>query len=554
MAEIRFIVDTDGTTVPHYTSLFAAEADLQGTNYITADQQPVIECRASSGAAETGTSQVLISGWTLDATHYLTIESTGAYRHPGYWDDTKYRLSITGNAYRVSQQYVRTVGLQIEEVHTGGRTAITISATDALIDKCIARTDAAGNSSNCVAVNGTYAPVIQNCLLHNRSSSGKGFTDVASSSGSGAKLYNNTFVGANDGDTAIEAEVGGGNVVDARNNLFYNFGTSASGDFAATSDYNATDRATIATGGANDRVSQTFTFVNAVSGDYHLDAADTGAKDQGADLSALGFSTDIDGATRSGTWDIGFDEVVVVSGGADVPLTATSGGGTQLTALLSVRKSLVASFNGSGGLTAFLALGKPLSSDSQGGGGDSGAALSAGKAISGTSSGTGTLTATLSALSSDALSGGVVGVGSLMASLSVGKPISGTFSGTGGASALTSLRKPLRGTSSGSSGGGAALVLAIDLAGRSIGISSASSVLSVIGGDSLAATIGGAGTFTASLAIGKSFNVVFVGAGVLGAGLISGTIGTEPHPLDVVVIQELFDVEVTQELFDLEVQ
>lgn len=52
--------------------------------------------------------------------------------------------------------------------------------------------------------------------------------------------------------------------------------------------------------------------MNEGSYDFHLDSSDTAAKDQGYDLSAI-FTTDIDGDTRSGTWDIGADEYVALS-------------------------------------------------------------------------------------------------------------------------------------------------------------------------------------------------------------------------------------------------
>ena len=49
--------------------------------------------------------------------------------------------------------------------------------------------------------------------------------------------------------------------------------------------------------------------ISFASDGYHLDATDTGAIDQGTDLSAI-FTDDIDGGTRSGTWDIGCDECI----------------------------------------------------------------------------------------------------------------------------------------------------------------------------------------------------------------------------------------------------
>lgn len=60
------------------------------------------------------------------------------------------------------------------------------------------------------------------------------------------------------------------------------------------------------------------TYVDSANDDFHLALGDTTAKDQGTDLSGDGvfaFDDDIDGETRSGTWDIGFDEYVVTAGG-----------------------------------------------------------------------------------------------------------------------------------------------------------------------------------------------------------------------------------------------
>jgi hypothetical protein len=53
----------------------------------------------------------------------------------------------------------------------------------------------------------------------------------------------------------------------------------------------------------------TVSFVDAANGDFHLTSGDTVAKDNGTDLSGT-FTTDIDGQTRTGTWDIGADEYV----------------------------------------------------------------------------------------------------------------------------------------------------------------------------------------------------------------------------------------------------
>ena len=48
-------------------------------------------------------------------------------------------------------------------------------------------------------------------------------------------------------------------------------------------------------------------FADTTAYDFHLHSSDTTAKDAGTDLSGT-FTDDIDGDTRSGTWDIGADE------------------------------------------------------------------------------------------------------------------------------------------------------------------------------------------------------------------------------------------------------
>lgn len=58
---------------------------------------------------------------------------------------------------------------------------------------------------------------------------------------------------------------------------------------------------------------RTVTFEDEAGDDFHLDSTDTGAVDYGTDLSGdanLAFTDDIDGNTRSGTWDVGADEII----------------------------------------------------------------------------------------------------------------------------------------------------------------------------------------------------------------------------------------------------
>lgn len=96
------------------------------------------------------------------------------------------------------------------------------------------------------------------------------------------------------------------------------------GTFAAGTDYNATDGTDNIGQGTHNRISQAFSFLDEASSDFHLMETDDGAKDHGDDLSDdpdLPFSTDIDSNTRTGSWDIGADEVynsLKINGGVKV--------------------------------------------------------------------------------------------------------------------------------------------------------------------------------------------------------------------------------------------
>jgi len=120
-----------------------------------------------------------------------------------------------------------------------------------------------------------------------------------------AYLYNCTGIA----NTAIGVgtfyQLGGTAV--AKNCLAVNSGTDSAflGTFTMTNC--ASDDATAV--GTSPRINQTFTFVNAGAFNYHLAAADAGAKGFGTDLSAdatFAFTDDVDRQMWLG-WSIGFD-------------------------------------------------------------------------------------------------------------------------------------------------------------------------------------------------------------------------------------------------------
>ena len=125
-------------------------------------------------------------------------------------------------------------------------------------------------------------------------------------------MYNNTIVGrqCNFGSQANALYIN--NII---NTSVSNYTVSTSSDynmFSGAFDF----------GGDNDEQEVTFDFENTATFDYHLTADDTGAKDKGTDLSSddnYAFSTDKDGDTRSGTWDVGAYEYTSGGSTASIP-------------------------------------------------------------------------------------------------------------------------------------------------------------------------------------------------------------------------------------------
>src|SRR3990172_4238666 len=82
----------------------------------------IIHCRGATA----DTAAVTITGWTTSSTSYILIQCDTADRHPGYWDDTKYHLNVSGtsNPIEINEENVRIDGLQIR--YSGTTSSIEI--------------------------------------------------------------------------------------------------------------------------------------------------------------------------------------------------------------------------------------------------------------------------------------------------------------------------------------------------------------------------------------------------------------------------------------------
>lgn len=266
------------------------------------------ECICETGGTADSTN-VAFDGWTTTAAFYIDIKTSAGHRHAGIYDTAKYRHTGTNT---ISEEYTRFTGIQFVTPAVAYQPSLSYPATGVhYVASCIFKgpgSDPGGGSYGAIFGEGADRH-LTNCLFYDYIGGSNGRAFYGGSAGS--TCYNCTFV---DCTAGIDWQWAGGGI--CKNNLFQNVASPLTGTFAAGTDYNACTTSTLAGANANytqtggpgghDRVSQTFTLVNEASDDFHLAVSDAGARDFGEDLSGT-FTDDIDGQTRSGTWDIGAD-------------------------------------------------------------------------------------------------------------------------------------------------------------------------------------------------------------------------------------------------------
>ena len=325
MADSNYYVDPDvvgglgdgSSWANAFSSSNAAETALQRS--IASGDNVIVHCRSNAGSADSTNFE--INGWTTLSDGILYWQVDQADRHSGKWDTSKYRISASDvNAISNREEFVRFIGLQVEvtSATANGKSVWTQAAAAAgaaiYIENCIFKGHDNDTYSSPVCNLGDADPAyfIKNCVVYNggQHSSTIGIRCASTST---SYIYNCTgynnyvnFRQAAAGTTYCTNCLGDNS---SGNDFVENPGTLYL-QYCASNDASADDQDGDGTSG-NNRINQTFSFVDAANGDFHLQSSDAGAKDYGTSLASdpnYPFSDDIDGVTRTGTWDIGADE------------------------------------------------------------------------------------------------------------------------------------------------------------------------------------------------------------------------------------------------------
>lgn len=317
------MVDTVKTVKPSggdYTSLSAWEAGQQ--KIIASGDSEQAECYSMAD-----TTAVTINGWTTASDAYIRIYTPTSERHDGKWNTSKYRLEAATNVLVITEEHVRVEGLQIRYTSTtAAGIGVNINAAgawDVRLDNCLIRAmDAIANNCNGVlSTTGAAGSVLRmkNCAVYGWYSAGNFDAPVQINNANiTAHLHNCTFARGNYGVRARAGTVNCKNCYSGATDYgdYYQEGTGVMNLTTCASE-DTTGSAGLQNIAYSTTAGAYFTNITAGSEDFHIGAS-SALVDAGTDLSAdanYAFTDDIDGQTRSGSWDIGVDEIVAVAAG-----------------------------------------------------------------------------------------------------------------------------------------------------------------------------------------------------------------------------------------------
>lgn len=251
------------------------------------------------------TRSISWGGWTTDAEHYPEIFVSLGERHKGI-RGTGYRLE-SGIPFGSTAMpgYLRVNGLAIKDTYNGSSGAVYISGANGAIFSNIFLYDSAGGNGFRLA-GSTNVTIVNSIILNMK---GDGIANDSGFCGRTANIYNVTV--ASSTGYGIRLSCGTMNVKNTYS------GGNSSGDYTVISGTMNKTAAASSDGtgsvGSQNIAYSGVNFVDTTAGseDLHMNFPSS-LKNAGTDLSAdsaYPFSVDMDGDTRTGTWDIGVDDV-----------------------------------------------------------------------------------------------------------------------------------------------------------------------------------------------------------------------------------------------------
>jgi len=262
-----------------------------------------------------------VDGWTTDADNYIKIwtDPDDPYgRHKGKWDTAYYHINGDRNSWGaidIREEYVTVDGLQIESTgnlneSSGGIHAYPDSTTLSAIrlSNNIIKANGSGTPDGAAGIGGDSS-WDGNWYIWNNIIFGGWHDGIHISYLDDAYdlfIYNNTVLdndryGIDNGGGNGPATINIYNNISNGNGIDYNLENvdSSASNIAEddSSPNNAFDRIIVP-------------FISPSTGDYHVPITATTTRKTGTNAVSSLFTTDIDGETRTGDYDIGADETL----------------------------------------------------------------------------------------------------------------------------------------------------------------------------------------------------------------------------------------------------
>jgi hypothetical protein len=294
-----------------YNTMQAWEDDSQGD--LVTDGRRAIGVCYNDGPF---TDRLVISGSTTDVAHYLKLTVAEGQRHNGL-KNTGAVIDAQGgwtnqNAIDVEDEYTQIEWLEIKAVQDSGSGVFfddSPAADNGLVSNIFVHSF--WQSGNAGVDIGAQNVTVRNSFFTGGSSDGIRLLANSSASIENCTLYGYALSGNGISDQA-------GTTVSVKNTISGNHSAGSDFKFWSTVAYFGNNMYSSVTGfdpavhdGGNQLppANLEYLFVDLSTDDFHLETSGHRAGNTGLDLSSS-FSDDIDGTTRSGTWDMGADEAV----------------------------------------------------------------------------------------------------------------------------------------------------------------------------------------------------------------------------------------------------